>query len=71
MKFRHTKKGMSIKFSWKEKLIILFKGNLFFDAKFAYMFNTHLMRFISENISKTGNVTRHGQFQESEEVKSK
>jgi len=70
MNFHHTEKGMSIKFSWKEKLIILLKGSLFFDAKFAYMFNTHLMRFISDNLKKTGSVSTHGQFKEDEEIKA-
>jgi hypothetical protein len=70
MNFKHTDEGMTIQFTWKEKFLILVRGSIFFNAKYAYMVSSHLMKFISENLNKHGDVRKHGQIEEHEKIKS-
>ena len=61
MKFNHYEKHSEIKFSFKERLRILFKGNIKFDHFNTYLFYTHFAHLISEALLKYGDASKHGQ----------
>ena len=61
MKFIHSEKGMSMHFTWKETLRILFTGKIFFDRESSYTAMNHFMHLIAEGIKTYGDVTKHGE----------
>jgi hypothetical protein len=59
MQFEHAYKGLKIKYSWKERLRILFKGFVQFNHQGTYDYYNHWMYFITEAHKKYGDGTKH------------
>jgi hypothetical protein len=60
MKFNHLDNHSEINFSFKERLMILFKGKVKFNHLNSYKFYSSFMHMISLAIEKYGDAKKHG-----------
>jgi len=60
MKFIHEETGLKIKFSLKEKIRILLKRHIKFNAKSSHDFSVNLLHLISTTLEKYGDSRKHG-----------
>lgn len=71
MKFNHLDNYSEIRFSWNERLRILFKGKIKFDHLNSYRFYASFMHLISLAVKKYGDADKHGLQEQHQEIEIK
>jgi hypothetical protein len=70
MKYIHTEEGLVIKYSWKERILIMLRGTTKFDKKSSYQYYGGLMHLISTGVIKYGDSKIHGDVGLSDKIKT-
>ena len=63
MKYYFKEEGLEIKFSFKERLSLFFKGILKLNSYDSYKHSSMFMKLISDSIKKYGDSSLHGEIE--------
>ena len=66
MNYHFGEKGLEIKFSWRERLSLFFKGVYKLDAFGSYKHSAVLLKLVNDAITKYGDGKKHGEIIENE-----
>lgn len=64
MDYHFGDKGLEIKFSWKERLSLFFKGILKMNEYSSYKHSAVLLKLVNSAVTKYGDGNKHGKIKE-------
>ncbi len=64
MNYHFGKKGLEIKFTFKERFFLLFRGIVKLDAYSSYKHSAVLLKLVHDATAKYGDGTKHGNIME-------
>jgi hypothetical protein len=60
MNYHFEDKGLEIKFSWKERLSLLFRGVIKLNHYSSYQYAAVLLKIVNTAVKKYGDGSKHG-----------